>query len=847
MRTALAFVLIASFAHAATYGPWRHSVIGGGGYVQNVVLCPSDPQRAYAYVDNSGMFRSDDAGRTWRIIHGTLPVSFGIYDVRGLVVDPRNADRIAAAIGGQWDRPWGIFVSDDGGASWKQTLTANIFGSDEYRAAGFILDRHPRKPDELTLATGGTGVFRSDNNGRTWRKLGLTGVYPTDLRYDRVRPSRLWLCALPMKMRSASYPEPMGGGFFRSEDGGTSWAKLAEASPSEIVQDPVQADRLYGIFDDTHIRTSADGGATWSDLSQGLELARPGEHPSGNHPRRYDALAAGPDFILTASGMGQFYRLGCGQTNWVRVERQGLEEKYAGQEWFASCARGVHGHFGSALGSITVDPRNPGRWFCTDFYGIYQSLDAGRHWALSCDGLDATVLFGLTQDPADPGVVHLAMADNGFFLSGDGGLRFLPPDTGNQNTMSISVSRSLPSRVYAVGSGLKPELAGMRSAQVWVSIDRGRTWSASPMTGLPPMATRFAGTIAADPADPYTACLTLSGVTGRNDGGVYRTRDGGRSWAWMGEGLPEKNWFFRTHPWGGGRQLAAGPGGALVAAGSAGVFRFDDGKWRAAAKSPAGGVNEIVADPHHPGRFYAAAGAVFRSDDGGATWAQVFDGKAAHIAVDEAKPDRVAAGLADGVALSTDGGHTWTAADARLPFRYQPIVAFAGDRLLAGTVGNGCFWLPLTEAAAGEVRARPVPPPEPTLYADWREGWTSAAGLRVSRDGPALVLQSDGAKAEGTITKMLSLPADAAEQPLLVSGRIKTSGELDQAVLSIYCDGAWEGFANAPAVREWLEFARTMQVPSGSTKARLQLTLKGSGEIRLDDLRIAVAPVWKAP
>jgi photosystem II stability/assembly factor-like uncharacterized protein len=221
------------------YGPWRHSVIGGGGYVQNVVLCPSDPKRAYSYVDNSGMFRSDDGGRTWRIIHGALPSSFGIYDVRDMNVDPRDADRIVAAIGGQWDHPWGVFVSADGGTTWRQTLTANIFGSDEFRSAGFNLDRHPGRPDELTLATGGTGVFRSDDNGKTWRKLGLEGVYPTDLRYDHAEPTRLWLSAQPMKMRSNLYPTPMAGGFYRSEDGGATWRKLLEAAPTVIAQDPV--------------------------------------------------------------------------------------------------------------------------------------------------------------------------------------------------------------------------------------------------------------------------------------------------------------------------------------------------------------------------------------------------------------------------------------------------------------------------------------------------------------------------------------------------------------------------------------------------------------------------------
>lgn len=879
----LPLYLAAAMSSASpSYGPWHHSVIGGGGYIQNVVLCPSDPKRAYAYVDNSGIFRSDDGARSWRIIHGGLPVSFGIYDVRGLVVDPRDANRIVAAIGGQWDKPWGLFVSGDGGGTWKQTLTANIFGSDEFREAGFILDRHPQRPDELTVATGGTGVFRSDDNGGTWQKLGMEGVYPTDLRYDRSKPARLWLCAQPMKMRSGLYPTPMSGGFHRSEDGGATWKKLGDTSPSEILQDPVDAARLYGIFEDTRIRTSTDGGATWSDLSQGLDLAAPGQHPIGNHPLRYTALAAGRDFVLTASAMGQFYRLNPERSAWQKIERQGLEEKFDGQEWFASRARGVHGHFGSALGSITIDPSYPDRWFFTDFYAIYQTTDAGRSWALSCDGVDATVLFGLTQDPADPGVVHLAMADNGFFLSQDGGARFLRPDTGNQNTMSISVSRSRPARVYAVGSGLIPELAGMKAAQVWVSTDRGQTWVASPMAGLPPMADRFAGTIAADPNDPYTAWLTVSGTSGPNDGGVYRTRDGGRSWEWIGGGLPEKNWFFRTHPWGGGRQLAVGQDGSLVAIGSAGIFRLaaSEQKWIRADKQPDGSPNEVTADPHHAGRFYIAAegGGILRSEDSGATWSNVFKGSSRHVAVDEAVPDRVAAGLADGIVISRDGGLTWTNADLRLPYRFQPIVAFAGDRLLAGTVGNGCFWMPLSAAAEKEVAARPVPRAyrtAPALAAPilangsmseggeapagWEASW-KPQGLRLLRDakefrqGPAsFLLQSEGGRADGTVSKVLTIPPDAHGRPLVVGGWIRSGGRLELASLSIYADvpgsksGLWEGLVNAPATPDWMEFSRSFLLPPGVEKIRLQLSLKGEGGIWLDELNIALGEVWKDP
>ncbi|MDQ2687896.1 MAG: hypothetical protein M3Y28_08525, partial [Armatimonadota bacterium] len=380
-----------------TYGPWRSCLIGGGGYLQNVVPCPTNPKRYYTYIDVGGLARSDDGGRSWRMLHGGLPAKEANYQVRGLVVDPRNDAKIIIATGSQWSGDGGIFTSDDAGQTWRKTLDARFMGNGPERWTGFILARHPKNPDVLVAASEGTGLWRSADNGQTWQSLGLTDLHPTDLKFDKTNPQRLWLCTAPFDGYLGGKQVKLGAGFYRSEDGGKTWAKLADMSPTEILQDPSDPTHLLGIVKST-LQISRDAGSTWQAFDDGLP---PRTSQSGPADDQFNALAAGPDFVLTASSKGTFYKLPSGQTHWQKIDRQGVQEVYEGQEWF----RHKTGGMGSALGSITVDPRDPNHWFFTDWFAIYQTPDAGLHWQLSIDGIEDTVLHDITQDPTDPGVV----------------------------------------------------------------------------------------------------------------------------------------------------------------------------------------------------------------------------------------------------------------------------------------------------------------------------------------------------------------------------------------------------------------------------------------------------------
>jgi photosystem II stability/assembly factor-like uncharacterized protein len=161
---------------------------------------------------------------------------------------------------------------------------------------------------------------------------------------------------------------------------------------------------------------------------------------------------------------------------------------------------------------------------------------------------------------------------------------------------------------------------------------------------------------------------------GTANSGVFKSTDGGVSWAAAGggnQGLSVRG--LALHPSDGRRVLAAT---------LAGVFRTGDGgsRWtRTGGFSP----TALAGAPSDPNVFYAGLNRVFRSGDGGATWAAMGEGLdfVSTLAVDPTDPRVVYAGGFEGFFRSFDGGATWEASNAGLESNGVPgsIQALAVD------------------------------------------------------------------------------------------------------------------------------------------------------------------------
>ena len=702
-RFAFAAVLAAALAASvAAAQEWKVWPCYGGGYVQNVVIAPANPRVWYAYVDVGGPYRSDDAGLHWRPLHGNLSAASRNVSgdcVRTLDVDPRDADSFVMCSGGTFDRPAGIFVSRDGGASFRKTGNGRFYGNGLRRMLGLVLGRNPNNPDELVAGEDWDGVSLSVDNGERWQTVGLERTWLTDLRYDKAVSNRIYACASPPNLFMA--PDAPGAcefegrvyetGLFRSDDGGHAWRKLSAEPPWEICQIPGRRE-IIAYFPAKGVRRSLDGGETWEDFAQGLAGDVSGRIGDSQSPGRYQAFGAGRDFYLVGNGKGDIYRRAAGAERWIPVEvvekRAGVPEKEPRLQYMTKNPM-------DALGSLTVDPSDNRHWLATDWFEIWETSDAGAHWTSRVDGIMQLVSFTVECDPFSERNIIYGVADMGLFSSTDGGARFWVPN-GWVYACSASYSRRTP--------GLAMMCGGKGPGMVKRSRSAGRWWERPALRGLPKLDASNPGvrayTIANNPADDSFLIL-LSGPVGKGMGGIYRTANSGDDWEWFGEGLPKGVDLFKDFEWGRGGpfpQLYFGVDGSAVCY-SAKIWKgwYLD-KATSTWRESKGGSGICAADPFRPGRFLRAGKTLIESLDGGATF-HPYDarglGACSFVSFDAHTAGLVVAGIASdrSVAVSYDGGRHWNALPGaeRVPSGCSSKVLVDRKRLFYLTTGSGVF------------------------------------------------------------------------------------------------------------------------------------------------------------
>jgi photosystem II stability/assembly factor-like uncharacterized protein len=193
-----------------------------------ITFDPYDAHTIYACIEQGALLKSSDAGKSWVELNTiglmrdkTRPVEH-FYDVHRALIDPRDPQKIYVTGGA------GLYVTQTGGGSWER-WTSSDWAADVY-PDGFVWN--PKNPDVMfiaaaehnpstwrkagALAHAGGQIYRSNNGGRTWERLG--GGLP-----DRLKHEFGALCLEEAGGVCAIFGATTGGEVYCSEDGGDHW------------------------------------------------------------------------------------------------------------------------------------------------------------------------------------------------------------------------------------------------------------------------------------------------------------------------------------------------------------------------------------------------------------------------------------------------------------------------------------------------------------------------------------------------------------------------------------------------------------------------------------------------
>ncbi len=380
----------------------------GGWGLTDVVQAPTATSTLYAignYANDTGvMFRSDDSSVTWRTLPGRMDA-----DPQVVVVDPTDANTVYVGTFGD-----GVFRSTDGGATMTHLTTGflgggiyaiavspsnsnviyasrSINGAGEYANGLGTLTKsvdggvtwidYPGPPfnvvyiaiDPATSSTmyvatsgslgSGTGFWKSTDGGSTWvqKNQGLTYMNLTTIA---INPSNTNMILVGTGHRP--YGGTVGGGIFKSTDGGNTWHKVTipNLAVDSIVINPSSTNIIYAATMGGGVYKSTDSGETWSQSNSGI--GNNDVYALAINPQQPDTLYAGVNpFYADPTGPETnlaLFKTTNGGAGWKNVLLD------TDVEW------------------IMLDPANPNAVYEGNHGGyISWSLDGGSTWSYGTD------------------------------------------------------------------------------------------------------------------------------------------------------------------------------------------------------------------------------------------------------------------------------------------------------------------------------------------------------------------------------------------------------------------------------------------------------------------------------
>ena len=567
-----------------------------------------------------GVWKSVDAGKTWKNV--------GLKDSRAIgkvIVNPHNADvAFVAALGHPYgpNAERGIFRTTDGGKTWERVLYKDentgaidvAFDPQNPNILFGALWEARRTPWSLSSGGPGSGIYRSNDGGTTWKQLEEHGLPKGP--YGRIGVA----VAANSERVYAIIEAKEDGGLYRSDDGGDNW-KLVNGNHGlyqrswyymHVIADPQDANTVYVA--DVEFFKSTDGGRTFNKI-------RP-QH-GDNHglwidPKNSKRMIASNDGGVSVSLDGG--------KSWTREDNQPTAQfyhvitdtrtpyyVYGSQQDNSSVAiasRSDSGAIGrdnwysvggGEAGYIAPSPTDPNIVYAGDYQGNLTRFDYRTRQVQDIavspelsDGGGAALLEHRFQwtapiviSPQDANTIYYG--GERIFKTTDAGMHWeaISPDL-TRNDKSKQQASGGPITIDDTGTeyydtvfSIAPSpvakgliWAGTDDGLIQITRDEGKNWTNVTPKNLPEWSR--VSLIEASPFDAATAYVAIDRHQNDDLGiYIYKTADFGATWTRLGDGIPEGAFV---------RAVREDPKrkGLLYAGTERGIYvSFDDGaQWR---------------------------------------------------------------------------------------------------------------------------------------------------------------------------------------------------------------------------------------------------------------------------
>ncbi len=677
---------------------WRGIGPHRGGRTVGAVGVPSQPFTFYIGVNNGGVWKTTDAGRTWQPIFDDQPTG-SIGDV---VVSPSNPNVIYVGSGEGLQRPDlstgdGIYKSTDGGKTW-----VNIGLRNARQIGGLAVDA--KNPERLFVAALGhpygpneeRGVYRTTDGGKSWQRVLYkdenTGAIQVTI--DPNNPNIVYadMWAQRLGPWENSTWQGKNSGLFKSTDGGDTWVQLINGLPTTgeglgrigFAIAPSNSNILYATVDAPKggLYRSDDGGASWSNVNpdprlwgRGSDFAEVKVHPKdaetvyianvcsykstdggktvtawkgapgGDDYHRLWINPDNPDIILNASDQGAVVTLNGGATwsSWYNQPTAQFYHVSTDNQW-------PYWVYGGQQESGSAGVKSRGDNGAITFRD-WRTVGVEEYGYVAADPLDPNIIYGgkITRFDKRTGQAQNIAPE----AVRSGKYRFI-------RTAPVLFSPVDNKTLYFAGNVLFKTLNGGQSWDV-ISPDLTREkYDISESIGIyrdPSMATMPRRGVIYTVAPSQKNLNTI--WAGTDDGLIHITRDGGKTWANV------------TPP-----ALTSWSKVSLLDAGHS-----DDNTAYAA-------INQIRLNDYRPH--------IYRTRDGGKTWTEIIKGLPEDpINVVREDPQRkglLFAGSERAVYVSFNDGDDWQPLRLNMPATSIRDLVIHDDDIVVGTHGRG-FWI----------------------------------------------------------------------------------------------------------------------------------------------------------